>query len=43
MHSALSYLFELSVNTAKAFKKIDDLHIELKLLLWIFWVAAGKH
>lgn len=41
--SALSYLFHLGVNTAKAFKEVDDLHIELKLLLWFLWVAADKH
>lgn len=42
-HSAPSYLFELSVNTAKAFKKIDDLQVELKLLLGILWVADSQH
>lgn len=43
MHAALSYLFQLGVNTTEAFKEVDDLHIEPKLLLWVLWVAAGKH
>lgn len=40
---ALSYLVQWSVSTAKAFKKLDDLQVELEFLLWIFWVAVGKH
>ena len=38
----LAYLFQLSVNTAKAIKEVNDLRVELKLLFWVLWVAAGK-
>ena len=43
INGKVRFLFELRVNTAKAFKKIDDLHVELKLLLGLFWVADGQH
>lgn len=42
-HSAPSYLLLLRVNTAEAFKEVNDLCVELKLFFWVLWVAAGEH